>query len=67
MAALYVNIDFFFPKEEEGNLSLSTLESRIHEVIQSLGSDDWVELDDGTRCTSEEELRCAIAPDKEKL
>ena len=60
MAAIKFNREWFSPKGEDGNLSLATRESRIHEAIASLKPGDWIELEDGTRCTTSEELRAAI-------
>ena len=53
--------DFFYPKSDDGNLFLSTQEARIHEAILSLNPGDWIELEDGTRCTTEEELKEALS------
>ena len=52
MAAIKFNREWFSPKGEDGNLSLATRESRIHEAIASLKPGDWIELEDGTRCTT---------------
>lgn len=60
MAAIKFNREWFSPKGEDGNLSLATRESRIHEAIASLKPGDWIELEDGTRCTTSKELRAAI-------
>lgn len=60
MATIHFNRDYFFPKPEDGNLSLSSQESRIREAIASLNSGDCIQLDDGTRCSTEEELRKAL-------
>ena len=60
MAAIIFNREWFSPKAEDGNLSLATRESRIREAVASMNPGDWIELEDGTRCTTSEELRAAI-------
>lgn len=61
MPAIYFSKDYFCPKTEDGNLSLATKDSRIREALKSLNPDDWIELEDGTRCTNEKELRDALS------
>lgn len=52
--------DFFFPKED-GNLSFATIQQRIEQAIKCLQtSDDYILLDDGTKCYSKDELERAI-------
>ncbi len=60
MAAIHFNRDYFFPKLEDGNLSLSTQELRIKEAVSTLNPGDWIQLEDGTRCTTKEELKRAL-------
>lgn len=60
MAAIHCKRDDFIPKEEDGNIFLSTQEKRIKEAIASLNPGDWIVLEDGTRCTTVEELRAAL-------
>ena len=60
MAAIFFNWGFFFPNPKDGNLSLSSQESRINEAISSLNPGDWVQLEDGTKCTTKEELIRAL-------
>jgi len=52
--------DFFSPKED-GNLSLATTQQRIDHAIKCLQTaDDYILLDDGTKCYSKDELEKAI-------
>lgn len=60
MSALLFDYDFFSPKEEDGNLSLSTRERRMVEAVKSMQTSDWIEFEDGTRCCSYDELMSAI-------
>lgn len=60
MAAINFKREWFTPKDEDGNLSLSTQESRIKEAIEALNPGDWIELEDGSKCTSANEIRNAL-------
>ena len=60
MTAIKLSREWFSPKAEDGNLSLATRESRIREAVASMNPGDRIELEDGTRCTTSEELREAI-------
>lgn len=60
MAAIIFNREWFSPKAEDGNLSLATRESRIREAVGSLNLGDWIELEDGTKCTTTEEINNAL-------
>lgn len=60
MAAIKFNREWFSPKAKEGNLSLATRESRIREAVASMNPGDWIELEDGTKCTTAEEIIKAL-------
>ena len=60
MSALKFNYDWFTPKEEDGNLSMLTRESRITEALNAIQPGDWIEFEDGVRCCSYYELSDAI-------
>jgi len=53
--------DYFIPKEEDGNLTLSTLNSRIVSAVDLLQtSNDYLELEDNKKCYNKEELLIAV-------
>ena len=60
MTAIKLSREWFSPKGEDGNLSLATRESRIREAVASMNPGDWIELEDGTKCTSAAEVKKAL-------
>lgn len=59
MPAIKIERDWFFPKSEDGNLSLSTQNARITEALASMNEGDWIEID-GIKCCSRDEILEAI-------
>ena len=70
MAVFNFTKSFFFPKDEDGNISLSTVQQRIEQALLNLKTpEDYIELEDGTKCFSKNELEKALfteKPDKHK-
>ena len=67
MAAYNFTKSFFFPKDEDGSISLSTIQQRIEQAMFNLKTpDDYIELEDGTKCFSREELEKAILSETKK-
>lgn len=61
MANYAFNYGFFFPTGEDGNDSLSSLDSRIEDALKLIQSkDDYIVFDDGVQCRTSEELKSAI-------
>ena len=65
MATYKFTHDFFFPKPEDGNLSLSTTKKRIEEALKCFQKKDkgYIELEDGTKCYNEKDLLKALGLD----
>lgn len=64
MATYKFTREFFFPKPEDGNLSLGTTKKRIEEALKCLQKDnDYIELEDGTKCYNEKGLLKALGLD----
>lgn len=61
MARYSFTYDYFFPTEEDGNVSLASVDSRIAETLKLIqSSDDIIVLDDGVQCRTSEDLKTAI-------
>ena len=67
MSALHFNYEFFTPKPEDGNISLSTRESRITEALKAIQPGEWIELEDGTKCSSYDEILEAVLRHDNKM
>lgn len=70
MAAFNFTKSFFFPKGEDGNISFSTIQQRIEQAMLNIQTtEDYIELEDGTKCFTKSELEKALLtekPDKHK-
>lgn len=61
MAKNIFTYGYFSPKDEDGNFSLCTRESRIEEAVKLIETpEDYIELDDGIKCFNKDELIAAI-------
>lgn len=61
MASYSFSYDFFIPKPEDGNGSMSSMDARITQALALLQSaEDYIVFDDGVRCHNEQELKAAI-------
>lgn len=60
MPAINITREWFVPQENDGNLDFANIEDRIAQAILALGPGDWIELEDGTPCHTEEDLRNAL-------
>lgn len=67
MAVFNFTKSFFFPKGEDGNISFSTIQQRIEQAMLNIKTpEDYIELEDGTKCFSREELERAILSETNK-
>lgn len=65
MAAYNFTKSFFFPKDEDGSISLSTIQQRIEQAMLNIKSpEDYIELEDGTKCFTKNELEKALLSEK---
>ena len=61
MAKISFTYDFFFPREEDGNLSLQSRQQRVDQAVKCLlNSDDYIEFEDGKKCFSQSDLETIL-------
>ena len=58
---LKMPLSYFFKAGTNGNLSLSSITQRVEDASQVFKSDVVIELDNGVRCSSREELLVAVS------